>query len=73
MASSSSDEEIVRFLPLDATGAAVLDFEGDLTEEVPASDDGSGRAEEWGWLSAGAVRQENKENFHQKKGHESFQ
>ncbi len=64
---------MVRFLPLDATGAADLAFEGDLTEEVPESDDGSGRAEEWGWLSAGALRQENKEDFHQKKRHESFQ
>ena len=65
MASSSSDEEIVRFLPLDATSAAVLAFEGDLTEEVPASDDGSGRAEEWVLLSAGAVRQENIKYFQQ--------
>lgn len=65
MASSSSEEEMVRFLPLDATGAADLAFEGDLTDEVPESEDGSGRAEEWVLLSAGAVRQENKKDFQQ--------
>jgi hypothetical protein len=48
MASSSSEEEMVRFLFLDAGGAA-FDLAGDLADESPESDGGRGREDVEGW------------------------
>jgi hypothetical protein len=48
MASSSSEEEMVRFLLLDAGGAA-FDLAGDLADESPESDEGRGREDVEGW------------------------
>jgi hypothetical protein len=46
IASSSSSEEMARFLPLDAGGGVALAFAGDFADAAPESDDGSGRAED---------------------------
>jgi hypothetical protein len=43
MASSSSEEEIVRFLLLDAGAGVALDLAGDLAAETPESEEGRGR------------------------------
>ena len=44
MASSSSEEEMARFLPLDAGGAGALDLAGDFADDGPDSEEGRGRA-----------------------------
>ena len=44
MASSSSEEEMARFLPLDAGSAGALDLAGDFADDGPDSEEGRGRA-----------------------------
>jgi hypothetical protein len=45
MASSSSEEEMARFLPLAAGGGVFLDFAGDLADDALERDVGRGRAD----------------------------
>ena len=50
MASSSSEEEMARFLPLDAGGGVALAFAGDFADAAPEIEEGRGRAVVWGWV-----------------------
>ena len=46
IASSSSDEDTVRFLPLAAGGEVTWGLEGDFFDDASANEEGRGRADE---------------------------
>lgn len=46
IASSSSDEDTVRFLPLAAGGGVTWGLEGDFFDDASANEEGRGRADE---------------------------